>query len=474
MAKKSTTPPAAPAPPTQSTTGKTTDVIFSRADAPREEVEPVAAAPEPEQTEAELAQLAAETMRSLGYEDPKPKKVEPPAAAAPAVPEKKVEPPAPTTPKTKPKTEKPDPKALAKEVSDAVVDRLTAQQPPAPPAAREPEVASADQHLRDVVAVMAEKPEFKHLTAELESFLAKEANYKKAWSRDNPGQTFNPDADAHAEFYDKHEPQHDPRAFDVAEAKLELRNEMKQERQREQEAQRAEHTKQTVQTTAREAADTAVKDMVKAAAPDLKDFDGDFTKLEEDEPFVAEVLQDNALALKTLVDESYRLLTPELRVVPNESNPVHREILRRVYHYETALADKPASETKMDGKEFATIETFSHMTPAQQKQHWTLWNQPGYLTKCLAKDFTQLSSERIEKYRKNFDRVAQKRGLTAAQAASQATQPANGAPAAEATPAAARSAPPNTSSAADLGTIDPSKLPKTDDWGVQVAKALWG
>lgn len=448
---------------------------------------------EKEPTKEELSALADAAMKALGFDDrpkastkapPSPAPKETPATDNPDGKKKDATDPAPS-PEPAPVASAPavtpqpevkiapvvDPNAIA----DAVADRLKPKQDAqvSNDTVAEPS-SDEDAHTKAVVAVMAERPGNAHLVNELEAFYGKEKQYKAAWEKGNPGKKFDPESTDHAEFYDKNEVKFDDKEWDRAEAKLEARTEVRREFERKQQAEKDEQNFRNTETAANTTVKGAVKEMVQAALPEVKDFDGDFNKLAEDDPFAARVLSENAQALDTLITESHRLFTPELRTRPDLNNPVHKVLLHNVYNYENEIAAQPADKQVQNGRKFARLEDFARMSLADQKRHWTLWSQPKEVSDRLKRDFSKNATEQITQYRQDFEKLATKRGFAKGQPASQTTPDAGSTIVSKPAPSASKTTPPNTSGAADVVTTDPNTTKAGGKFADDIDRALFG
>lgn len=388
--------------------------------------------PQPAEETLTLEQLEernAEMLEMLGHK-PRKKKEDKPAAATPQTPasaETPAETPEPAEAEPK-KKKKPYAEVVADKISESVKRTLETIKPPeavpqpAPTAATETQdISTKDQRTRKVLTVMAESPQYKEAVADFDRFVVQERDYIAKWKKENPGETFNADAEDHADFYKENEPTWDDEDFTDAKIELATREkvaaiEQKNAREKivEQALKKVEQTQSDVVANLISAVDD------KLGAKTVEEVDAK-------DPLMGELLVNQSQKLQALAAEAELLMTPGLAYKADDNNATHRDLLRRMYEYENELMRLPEEGREWNGRQFALIEDYLKMPQAQQRAHWTLFLTPEHVKKLLVADFASEMRKKLARLRPQGKVTAGQSSPTASNATpSAAASTANG------------------------------------------------
>lgn len=352
---------------------------------------------EKERTHEELVADAKDiSERLFGIPTPKPEKPKPEEKPTPdekPADEKKKQPEEKPAEETPPAEPKPAPKPRAKpptsdEIAERVAERLK-------PAAQEksadvkaPELSEDDQRERNIFGAMEKsKPDdYNGLVTKFDRFVKLEKDYRAAWEKANPGKAFDPEDEAHAEFYDTNEPTYKETDYHRAAIRVEadaiVNERMASDKE---ERTRAEALKQTTEKL-KGLEQELTTEVLTGIDPELAKLGMD--KLKTADPLANLTLRGYMPALNSMCAELTKWFTPGLNARADQNNPVHGELLRAIYSYENEIMQMPEEKRANGGRAFAPIEDFNKMTPAQRSQHWTIWMEPTSIRSLLVRDFT--------------------------------------------------------------------------------------
>jgi hypothetical protein len=300
---------------------------------------------------------------------------------------------------------KPAKTPTADEIADRVADRM---KPAKAEATKEPELSADDQRNRDVLAFMAqEQPEFGRLLKRFDAFIPAEKNYRERWEKANPGESYDPTNEAHADFYKANDPiqtEADQAAFDRAQNRLEARQEAEKVLSH-GEAKRM-HAEAVKAVTAKLAnhQDDVTKEL-------LKETDGELAKIEpkklrEEDPLADAAIRPYVPALAAMTAELTKAFTPGLNYQFSDNNPLHVTLMQTIYGYENELLALPEKDRLSNGRVLAPIEEFNKMTPEQKSKHWTIWMEPNAVRALLVRDFSAKAREDLTLYRSKAGKPA--------------------------------------------------------------------
>lgn len=442
--------------------GAETHDIFAGTPVPKESAQQPEAKPdkEPEKpkelTDDEKQQLSDQVVESLGYGKPKAKEE--------AKPDKKDEKPdkpdkAKDEKADKKEPEKKDEKTEKTDKTDDKKKTTVSRKPtPAPPVdtsklVREVAVETgkavakelatvrtdavapqlAQHEKRDVeIARTLEKlnpDKYTGLSGKVEKFFGEVLKpYREKWLAANPGETFDPDDEAHAKVYEK-QPDIDP--DDYSEAQVEMRAEAKVSEKFDKlvKPKLAELDRQSVERDLvpklhQSAAKQSV-DLLKTATPEFEKYlkeDKPMDKIADDDPQAAGILSQSIQFVSAAAHEFEKLMAEKLQYDFNpEKNSIHADIARHILDYESRLLQKPEEELQWQGRQFATVEQWDKMSAEQKKQHWIVsWPEirDDYFTV-----FNSQVKETIAKQREISEKSLAKRGWSKNEASETTPKP---------------------------------------------------
>ena len=277
--------------------------------------------------------------------------------------------------------------------------------------------------------------EYGDLPAQFKAFVAKEAKYKAAWEKKNPGETFDPSSDDHEEFYEQNEPQFEQ--DDYVDARAELK--ASEAFERKQKAMEEKMSERERKAQFEKAAKEAVSDVGDALATALKGEKTDLKSLASEDPVQAKYIRDAQGDLESLVEELFKVFTPDKNSKKfDQDNKIHGVLYNQLQSYEDGLLQMEPQETMMGNKRFTTIERFAKMSPEQQARHWSVFLEPKLVKDYLVQDFSAMVKAKISEDEQLWEKrvsknSGQSNGKTPAKA--QESKPATQAPAAKKTPA---------------------------------------
>jgi hypothetical protein len=275
--------------------------------------------------------------------------------------------------------------------------------------------------------------EYGDLPAQFKSFVAKEAKYKAAWEKKNPGETFNPDD--HEEFYDQNSPQYED--DDYVDTRAELK--ASEAFERKQKAQDEKAAKREREAQFEKSAKEAVSDVGDALATALKGEKTDLKSLASEDPVQAKYVREAQGELETLVEELFKVFTPEQNSKRfDENNKAHSVLYTQLQSYEDGLLQMEPQETMMGNKRFTTIERFAKMSPEQQARHWSVFLEPKLVKDYLVQDFSAMVKAKISEDEQLWSQRVSKNGVQSngkTPAKNPDAKPAESKPAAKKTPA---------------------------------------
>ena len=370
-------------------------------------------------------------------EDPEPEeKPAKPEKKAKAEPEKDAE----EKPK-KPRKQRVEPEDEDDDVADRIekgfekVAKKLEKQAPKEEKADPNSLSKRDADKLRVFEEMAKEKgdEYGDLPAQFKSFVAKEAKYKAAWEKKNPGETFNPDD--HEEFYDQNEPQFEQ--DDYVDAIVGMKSsKVINEKQKEFEEKMFNREREAhLDKTSKEAA----SDVGDALATVLSGEKTSLKSLTSEDPVQAKYINEAKGDLENLVSELFKVFTPERNSKPfDKDDKVHGVLYNQLQSYEDGLLQMEPQETMMGDKRFTTIERFAKMSPEQQARHWSVFLEPKLVKDYLVQDFSAMVKAKISEDEQLWSQRVSKNGGQSngkTPAKSPDAKPAESKPVAKKTPA---------------------------------------
>lgn len=335
-----------------------------------------------EQLEEQTRRIT-ETMFAPPGGVPKPeKKAEPTADKIIDPPDKPVEP----EPKKKDETPPPDPKKdeKAKPVPPPIRDAIKPDQLQAPKQPKQDVPDELTDEDDETIAALARMEKDGKapvgIVAKTKAFWDAEQKYIAKWTKDNPGHKYDLNDEAHATFYDDHEPAYDER--ELTKAKRAILEETIEQRVTSKVSQKNEKEnferdlRDRKPYTARAVHESMVDMIAEAGFKDALTKDGKLVLNKETEdaidaesPHARDILLEEAEVLNIQVEEIDKLqaFPGKYQWQPNLSKKTKNGTVllphQMIYEYgaelEGMLAAMPAEQSVRDGKRFVTNADFS-------------------------------------------------------------------------------------------------------------------
>ena len=302
--------------------------------------------------------------------EPAPAAAAPPAAPPPAAPP----PPAAKPPTTQPVV---PPAPVLPPVAPA------AAAPPAPTVAQWTPSPREVKHLAALEKLQEIKPDlYPGIADRSRAFFQAQKAYIAKWESENPGQEFDADADIHADFYKRNEPQVDPDDMDDAKEAL-LVQKMKREVGEVSEEVRQEvalkQAEPEIHRKAAAAVTALVTESLREVDPELFrevsptgtpiDLSPEFSaKLADEDPAAFSILTSHASTAASEMAEFERLHNHGVPIDPN--NKVHTSIINKITHMDRILTALPPEQALGDGgRRYISMGDFNKHISAISEQH---------------------------------------------------------------------------------------------------------
>lgn len=400
-------------------------------------------------------------------------KVEPPKAGEPP---KEGEAPKAPEPAEKPKRTKksPDAMEIAKVVGETIASKLNQPAPAAPtPPAADPtaNLSEDDRYSYKVLQEMAEaEPDkYKSKPHEFLEYAKEFDKYKTRWEQQNPGQAFDMEADEHADFFEKHEPDFNDADFRRAETRLEYKRIHQKDREEFEERIRKAELKATipqVQQQAQAIATESANKYLSNVLPKEGDKPVELVKLKEIDPITHDIIIAHQKHLGDMVTEIHKIAELGSDYF-NPNLPIHRGIAEFINAQEAQVRALPAEQQINEGKMFATLADFSAMPEKEKARHWTLEEQDFIM---LAENYYATFTNRTVEAEKNKLKTFAERYGYAPKAAQNGTPP----PAPSPDPASPKPVAPSGGGGGALPPTSGSKTSEVKDLPKALVGSLWG
>lgn len=333
------------------------------------------------------------------------------------------------TPKPKPEPE-PQPAFDEEKLGAAIAEGISKATKRDEPEKKEPESTESpeDQRRIKVLKQMEETnpKQYNGLAERYNSNLRKLREYAKKWEKENPGETFDEDDEAHKEFRDQleKEVEYDDDDYFEAMADLKVAERLKNVKPDE----RSEKLEQRLSEFER-------KEKLRDEAPKISTVQAQagnefWNKLGDDfKDVVTESGQINPEALKAIQErdedeyavvvraaqeaeylaaETYKL--DNGLVAFNSKDPAHEFLSQFAIAAEKRMAERPADKQRdSEGRKFVTKAEYNKLPPEKQAKVWTFTADD--LNLLLARDYANKTKSKINEEREKFQRRAKKMGL---------------------------------------------------------------
>jgi len=272
--------------------------------------------------------------------------------------------------------------AAAEAATNAVAKLTPATKPEDKPAPKRPE-DGLTQKQRDQLIVYQElevlKPaQYKGITEQYLKSIPEIQEYVKTWAKENPGQTFDPDAEEHNAFFERIEPVVDEDDWKKAEITIGAKEIASQavkplnEKIAAMEQERARTTLEPViQQKVLQSVEMLLNEFDPEIAGEIRKPDG-VKELTERDPITAGILNHMAGAVSSLTAELVRLHDPNGGVNYDPANPAHKELSDFILSQEDRISKLPREDQMRDGKRFIGRMAFGRLAQDQKPAYWFL------------------------------------------------------------------------------------------------------
>lgn len=304
-------------------------------------------------------------------------------------------------------------------VRAAVEANKAAQPKPEKQTDAEDALSDADKRDLEVFKYLEKQApdKYKGAAKQFIKFTSEYERYRTKWEEENPDKPFDPQAEEHDPFYEKHQPKHDP--TDLEEAKINMRLEQKlKERDVEHDARYGQLETRLLEKDLAPVIDRKAGEAVAAMVGEV---DKDLAKVllekgpdavAEADPIAFDVLDKSAADLRGALTELEKLSHPSGRFRFDKNNPIHDSLDRFAVGLERSIKGLPMDEQIRDGKMFATQTELRSIPENQRGRYWVL--TPEDIGAHLVQETAAASKKIIESERARIEKYAKSRGLVAA------------------------------------------------------------
>ena len=315
----------------------------------------------------------------------------------------------------------------ANSVAQAVAGVMKPASQPATEAAK-PETSvedtlKADDRQEYIVAkhLSETNPKFKGAEKVVLEHIKKSEEYAARWEAANQGKLFDPDADEHDEFYASLEKPWsdsefqdaliDIKANQIVEKKLKGFTEKTKEIE-------LNSARMELAPAVDKAFASAAGHLVKAMGDDINEtiMKHGFSKLEESDPIVAEVLTQTLGPLRPIIETAIQIDDPQGRFAYNPNNELHQQWGEILLEGEAMCSGKKDDHGRM----FASRMQYSKMSKTQKEKHWYLTSE--HIIKGVVEFAAKTAKEIAQKEKERITKVAQSMGYTAKEAEPKKTE----------------------------------------------------
>lgn len=260
----------------------------------------------------------------------------------------------------------------------------------------------------------------RNLRRELADAYAKERAYRKTWEKKNPGETFDPDAADHADFYASIQPNIRPADLRKADrfviqseaAKLAERN-IEERIGPDLQSIRSQRAMQQIAPAIQDAQQTVVTSMAEGMGEEfsaaMAESPEKFAELLGSAPDVRDAAIQIGGIADAAIEQMARLHAGIERA--DQKNPNHARFFSFIDGLEQAAANGEIEPPEIKGRIFATREEYVAMTPRQQSKAWTVAHFEEF-PKLLASYAKTRIKARIEENDRMLEALAKRRGWT--------------------------------------------------------------
>lgn len=303
-------------------------------------------------------------------------------------------------------------KSVAKETAEAMTKKTEAKPDDDVPEARRRDLEAVDY-------LDTNNPRYKGAGAKYRKFAKDEAVHIAKWEAAHPGETFDPEADEHAGWYDKHEPELDAR--DLMTAEVEIASERKAQAIAAKETAKTQKEIESIRTERQvERAEAVVPQLSQRGFGIVASTLGEsvvkaLTELKEGETLEAKDPAAHVVLAKTIPElnaqtlEAARIFGTEGKVF-NSKNAVHNVIAETAQEFENEILADPIEKSTINGRKYAPYVKWLAMGADERANHWTM--DANLLSSRLAQKASQKASELYKSEREKAEIIARAYGYT--------------------------------------------------------------
>lgn len=254
-------------------------------------------------------------------------------------------------------------------------------------------------------------PAYKGLATQYRDSVKRIENYRQAWAKENPEKEFDPEDEAHDDFYKRVAPQFNERDYRKAEARLagmDMVKDIETKTQSETASLKAELAEKELTPIIHSTKIHAAVEILKGIDPaHLKAVEKDgFDKFREQEPTIADALSISASRLSGFIEAARQIDEPKARIPIDLKNPAHNEYINYLIAKEDEMKSRPMKDQLDEqGRMFSTRTDMLSMQPSMRKRYW-FYNDDLLISERIseetemAKKFVENENQRMEKFAK--------------------------------------------------------------------------
>jgi len=293
--------------------------------------------------------------------------------------------------------------ALKKSNDDSLLDSE-------PDQLNSPSLDNEDQLTYEVFKQMegSNPSKYKGVKEQFVNFVEASKNYQKDWIARNPGETFDPESEEHASFYEQNEPKYSQVDFKKAERRVEMEEVIgdveKKYQSKIDELEDKLSNRAETQPVAQDKANEAIQDLVKEISPEMAGIlsEKGLEEAEKSDPLVFDKVSAAAETLGSMVYEIQQNSDKSGTFSGNSRNETHKVVAEFLSEREKYVKSLPSESQRWNGKSFATNSEYKKMSVSDKKNYWTI--DSNLLTKELIKELSGSVNAEIEQSRKMLER----------------------------------------------------------------------
>lgn len=358
---------------------------------------------------------------------------------------------------------------------------------PGQPAPVENEVDSLPEEYREDVPILRKMEEkwpekYKGLTDKYIKSSARIETYRLQWEKENPGYTFDPEAQEHSAFIEANEVDWNDRDYAKSMSAIEMEKFAEGERKKVNEKLEAVEGKlveKDLEPTIRARQTEVARELIAAVDKDFAVIIEDngkinrkeLDRLKEVDSFKVDTLLAAASEVARFVDSAERIFHPSGRFHYDEKNQSHVAVAQFLIAQEDAiLAGGEEVQVAEDGRVFATRQEWATLKDGERRRRWRL--EPADLVYLKQREQQDLAKKRVSEWDERFTKMVSARGYVKGQA--QPGSPSSNGKPKEEKPAPAKPAPPAATDGVKIDTAGGQAQKPADNFRERLKQRLRG